>query len=285
MLKDVNLILLTIRLLLAFLFFAIAFEKPIHQRALLVFLTTLYVSLSLLSYLHPTKARFLKRFLDALVLLPICFIAGDKILTLSLLVPALFYANRDTAVSLTLFWAGILLFLYTGGVSSLYYLPLLFALFLASLSPDLVESIRKERYYIRKLRASYRELSKDLSKLEKESREKDYLSFIIDKAVEDRSPEDFLLHIKEKFSLKRIAIVPKGEITHKEAIIDKENTALYVPVFFEKGCAYVIFYFNTPFELYDREIITALEKSAKLLNLYIVGFDDHVKKDSVRLAV
>ncbi len=285
MLRDLNLILLTVRLLIASVFFGIAFKKPVEQRALLVVLTTFYISLSLVSYLYPTKIRNVKRFIDLLILPFLVFTAGDSKAALSLFIPSIFYANRDTAISLILFWTGVFLFFYTGGMQVVIYLPLLLAFFLASLSPDLIDSIRKERHYLKKLRTSYRELSKDLSRFEKESREKEYLSFILERAIEDKSPEDYLLHIKEKFSLRRIAIIPKGEPASKEAIIDKENKAFYVPVFFEKGCAYVVFYFNSLFELYDKELTSTLEKSAKLLNLYIVGFDDNVKKDSVRLAV
>ncbi|SNZ13545.1 hypothetical protein [Hydrogenobacter hydrogenophilus] len=285
MLRDVNLVLLTVRLLIALMFIMSAFKKPTEQKAIIVFLTTVYVSLSILPFLYPTKTRNIKRFVDLIMLPPLAFFTHDIISTLSLLAPAVFYVNRLPAVSLFLFWACVLTLLLVGGLSSTLYIPLLFALFLSAVSPDLVDSIRKERHYIKKLRTSYRELSKNLSRFEKEAKEREYLSFLLDRAIEDKSPEEFLTHIKERFSLKKIAIIAKGDIQSKDALLDKESLALYVPVFFEKGSAYVVFYFNTLFELYDKELTNTLEKSAKLLNLYIVGFDDNVKKDTIKLAV
>jgi len=284
-LKDVNLILLTVRLLIALMFIISAFKKTTEQKAIIIFLATMYVSLSILPYLYPTKTRNIRKFIDLIMLPPLTFFTHDIISSLSLLAPAVFYVNRLPVISLSLFWAGIFTLLLVGGLYSSFYIPLLFALFLSAISPDLIDSIRKERHYIKKLRTFYRELSKDLSRLEKEAKEKEYLSFLLDRAIEDKSPEEFLTHIKERFSLKRITIIAKGDIQSKDPLLDRESLALYVPVFFEKGAAYVVFYFNTPFELYDKELKDTLEKSAKLLNLYIVGFDDNVKKDSVKLAV
>ncbi|MGB9874501.1 MAG: hypothetical protein ACPLRS_05995, partial [Hydrogenobacter sp.] len=189
-------ILLTVRLLIALMFITSAFKKPTEQKAIIVFLTTVYVSLSILPFLYPTKTRSIKRFADLIMLPPLAFFTHDIISTLSLLAPAVFYVNRLPAVSLFLFWACVLTLLLVGGLSSTLYIPLLFALFLSAVSPDLVDSIRKERHYIKKLRTSYRELSKDLSRLEKEAKEREYLSFLLDRAIEDKSPEEFLTHIK-----------------------------------------------------------------------------------------
>ncbi|MGC8852002.1 MAG: hypothetical protein ACP5P0_00165 [Hydrogenobacter sp.] len=285
MLKDINLILLTVRLLIALVFIASAFKKPIEQRAVIIFLTTIYTSLSILSFLYTARMKIIRKLVDFIMLPPIAFFTQDILSTFSLLAPAIFYVNRLPVISLFLFLACVITFLLVGGSTSVLHIPLLFALLLSALSPDFIDSIRKERHYIKKLRASYKELSKDISRIEKEAKEKEYLSFLLDRAIEDKSPEEFFTHIKERFSLRKIVIIAKGDIQSKDTLLDKENLAVYVPVFFEKGSAYVVFYLNTPFELYDKELINTLEKSAKLLNLYIVGFDDNVKKNTIKLAV
>ncbi len=285
MFRDVNIVLLTVRLLIALFFVLIAFGKPIGPKSTLLVLSTLYISLSILFYLHPSRGGKLKKFVDVIMLPALCLTSGDVRTVFSLYVPAVFYINRDIAVSLLLFWGSAVLLLYMGGISNAFYIPLLLALFLAPLSPDLTESLRKERYYIKKLRSSYRELTRYIPTLEREKKEKEDLSFILESAFKDTSPEEYLKHIKERFSLKKIAIVPKKEISHRESIVDTANSALYVPLFFEKGCAYVVFYMENPFEVHDKDKMRSLEKSAKLLNLYIVGFDDNVKKDTKRLAV
>ncbi|MFN3814173.1 MAG: hypothetical protein ACK4SM_06085 [Aquificaceae bacterium] len=285
MLRDINLVLLTVRLLIALFFILIAFGKPIGTKSSLLVLSTLYISFSMFFYLHPAKGGKVKKFIDVIILPVLCLTSGEVRTVFSLYVPAVFYINRDTVVSLLLFWASTALLLYMGGISDALYIPLLLALFLAPLSPDLVESLRKERYYIKKLRSSYRELTRYIPTLEREKKEKEDLLFILESALKDTSPEEYLKHVKERFSLKKIALVPKKEISHKDSIVDTANSALYVPLFFEKGCAYVVFYMESPFEVYDKDKVRSLEKSAKLLNLYIVGFDDSVKKDTERLAV
>ena len=254
-----------------------------YRKAFVFLFLTLYVSTAILNYLYPGKLGWFSRFIDLILIPPVLFSQNPNAV-LALLPLMVYHTNRDFLLSLVLLWFSTGIYIYHAGMYGLKLLPFFFGLFIASLVPDLNYVLNKERKYVKRLRKSYWEMSKDLANLEKERVEKSYMEFLF-KSIEESTLEDYLKRIKEKFSLERIAIVPKSGPIPREPLLSKEEKALYVPVYFDKGHGYVIFYMHSPFQLYDKALVSSLEKSAKLLNLYIEGFDESTKKDVVAIAV
>jgi len=56
-----------------------------------------------------------------------------------------------------------------------------------------------------------------------------------------------------------------------------------MPVGLEEGSALVVFYLNHPAELMDAELKENLSKCARMLRLYIAGFES--KEQAVKIAV
>ncbi len=274
---------LLIRLFLALYVAFYSFSLPSYQRALVILFTTLYLSLSILNYMSPGKLGRLGRFVD-LTLIPSVVLSQSSGMAFVLLPLVVYYANRDLLLCFIFLWSSIAIHTYHTGSHGLLMLPVFFGVFLASVIPDINYTLRKERYYVKKLRSSYSSLSKDLARLEVNAVEKSNMDFLFE-AIQEQTLEGYLTKIKEKFEVSKIAIVQKSGPPQKESLINREETSLYVPIAFHNGWGYVVFYFPNPFMLNDRVLLSTLEKSAKLINLYVEGFDEGSKKDAVKLAV
>lgn len=274
---------LLIRLLLSLYVAFYAFSLEPYIKAFSLFFLAIYFTLSVINFLYPGKLVRLGNFID-LFFIPAIAVAGNSEASFALLPLMIYYANRNVIMSLVFLWSYVLIYLYYSGWAGLKLLPLLFVFLLASFNVDLSYTLKKERHYIKKLRNAFLQLTKDVAYMEKSIARNSDLDFLFH-AINEPTVEGYLERIKQRFSIEKIAIIAKSGEISKEPIISREDKALYVPVKFSVGQGYVIFYVSNVFRFYDKDFVDTLEKAAKLLNLYIEGFDENIKGDTVRLAI
>jgi hypothetical protein len=101
--------------------------------------------------------------------------------------------------------------------------------------------------------------------------------------LDSNGPEEYLKGVKEMFKLKAINVFPLKDGSVKECLIDESSLTISVPVGLEEGSALVVFYLNHPAELMDTELKENLSRCAKMLKLYITGFES--KEQAVKIAV
>ncbi len=272
-----------IRLFLSLYIAFYAFSLESYAKAFSLSFLALYFTLSAFHFLYPGKLKRFASFVDIL-LVPAVAVSGDEKATFALIPLMVYYTNRNIFMALVFLWSHVFIYLYYAGMEGIKLLPLSLVFFLASLDLDLSYTLKKERNYIRKLRNSFFQLTKDLAQVEKDRIKNSNLDFLFH-AIDEPTVEGYLKKIKEEFSIERIIIVAKSGPLPKESLINREEKALYVPVRFSTGQGYVVFYVSSLFRLYDKTLVDTLEKSAKLLNLYIEGFSENTQGDSIKLAV
>ncbi|MFN4320175.1 MAG: hypothetical protein ACK4FY_06905 [Aquificaceae bacterium] len=275
MLRDIALISLVLRVLVFIYFIAISVEKPYNQKALIIIPSVVYLLLSMYNFLYPGRLKIFKNYGDLLFVPVLAFLSGQKESFLALLPFISLNTSRKVFQGMLFLWLSFAFAFYHYGKLAFALLPILMSVYVASLHPDLVEAIRKERFYIKNLRRSYSKMASDYGKLEKELLDLRTSALLLDKLQNSPSLVDYLRAIKEEFNVKSISITPLYGSSSKE--IDPSTCSFHVPVKLEKGEAKVSFYLNNPLELYDKQLLENLEKAGKLINLYIEGFEENSK--------
>jgi len=271
-LRDIGLIFLVLRVLLFAFFLALSIGKSPSQQALIVVPSALYLILGIFVFLYPGRLRLFKNYGDLVFLSSLILLAGHKEAIISLTVPIALYTSRNTFMGMLFLWLFVGFSFYYYGIWGLVLLPVSLALFMASLHPDLVEALRKERFYIRNLRKSYSKLTGEYARLEKRSQNADGL--LLDLLVQSKDIYEYLRNVKDAFELKMVSITPSKGDYMKEPVVDMDSQRYCVPVRLERGEVNVYFYVNSPMQLYDKELIKTLERAGKLINLYIEGLEE-----------
>ncbi|MCS6957158.1 MAG: hypothetical protein RMK75_01690 [Aquificaceae bacterium] len=273
MFRDVSLIFLGYRVLTFAFFLALSLGKPITEQALLVVPSVLYLLLSIYLFLYPGRLRLFKNYGDLLFIPALVLLSGQKEAIFSLMAPMALYTSRRVFNGMLFLWLSVGFGFYYYGKIGLVLLPLFTAIFLASLHPDLVEALRKERFYVRSLRKSYSKLASEYARLEKEMENLKTVSALLSILHQSQTLEDYLRALKEEFNLKSISITPLTEGSYEKVVLDRTNCTLQMPIKLERGNALITFYLNNPLELYDEKLTKNLERAGKLINLYLEGFE------------
>ncbi len=274
MLRDIGLIFLVIRVLLVAFFLALSIGKTPTQQALVVIPSVIYLSLTIYVFFYPGRLRLFKNYGDLVFLTLLALLSDQKESMLALLVPIALYTSRNVFKGMLFLWLLVGFGSYYYGAWGFVLVPAFFALFMASLHPDLVEALKKERFYIKSLRSSYSKLTGEYARLERSLQSAVRREELLDEALQSKDLYEYLRNIKGRFDLKGISIVPLKGVNLKEPVVDKGNQYFCVPVKLERGEVKVCFYMNNHIQLYDRELLKTLEKVGKLINLYIEGFEE-----------
>ncbi len=272
MLRDIGLIFLAFRVLLFAFFLGLSIDKSPWEKAVVIIPATVYLSLSIYNFLYPGKLRLFKNYGDLFFLPLLVFLSGHKEALLALTAPIAIYTSRNALRGILFLWFFVGLAFYYYGVWGFVLLPVSFALFMASLHPDLVEALRKERFYIRNLRKSYSKLTGEYARLEKRSQNADGL--LLDLLVQSKDIYEYLRNVKDAFELKMVSITPSKGDYMKEPVVDMDSQRYCVPVRLERGEVNVCFHVNNPMQLYDKGLLKTLERAGKLINLYIEGLEE-----------
>jgi hypothetical protein len=277
--------LITLSRFLLFLFFALhslLYLQGYTQKAVMVVLSSLYLSTALVNYFYSFKLRRLNDYIDFLFLLPLAFLSGEPLAMFALLVPSLFSFPKNLAPLFISVFSATALGVYNFGLKGLLVFPLTLALGLSPSSAELFRSLQRDRRYFLELRRAYRSLQRELSAFEREKRQKETVLKLLE-LLDSKGPAEYLSSVKEMFQLKAIKVLSLKESSVKECLIDKSTLTISVPVSLEEGNALVIFYLNHPAELMDVELKENLSRCAKMLSLYIAGFEG--REQAVKIAV
>ncbi|WPM31360.1 hypothetical protein IAE16_05935 [Hydrogenobacter sp. T-2] len=274
MLRDIGLIFLAFRVLLFAFFLGLSIDKSPWEQAIIIIPAGVYLSLGIHMFLYPGKLKLFKSYGD-LVFLPLLTLLSDhKEAILALTAPIALYTSRNVFRGMLFLWLFIGLGFYYYGVWGFVLLPVSLTLFMASLHPDLVEALRKERLYVRNLRKSYSKLTSEYARLEKGSQNAFREGLLLDQLIQSKDIYEYLRNLKETYELKMVSITPsKGEFM-KKPVVDVDNQRFCVPVRLERGEVNVCFYVNSPMQFYDKELMKTLERAGKLINLYIEGLEE-----------
>ena len=265
-----------------FILHALLYLPGYTQKAVLVVISSLYLSTALVNYFYSFKLRRLNDYIDFVFLLPLAFFSGEPLAIFSLLVPSLFSFPKNLVPFFISVLSATALGIYNFGLKGLLVFPLTLALGLSPSSVELLRSLQKDRRYFLELRRAYRSIQGELSALEREKRHKETLLKLLE-LLDSKGPEEYLSGVKEMFQLKAIKVFSLKDSYVKECLIDKDSLTISVPVGLEEGSALVVFYLNHPAELMDAELKENLSKCARMLRLYIAGFES--KEQAVKIAV
>lgn len=277
--------LITFLRFLLFLFFtlhALLYLPGYIQKAVLVVISSLYLSTALVNYFYSFKLRRLNDYIDFVFLLPLAFFSGEPLAIFSLLVPSLFSFPKNLVPLFISVLSATALGVYNFGLKGLLVFPLTLALGISPSSVELLRSLQRDRGYFGELRRAYRSLQRELSDLEREKRQKETLLKLLE-LLDSKGPEEYLSGVKEMFQLKAIRVFSLKNSSAKECLIDESSLTISVPVGLEEDNALVVFYLNHPAELMDAELKENLSRCAKMLSFYITGFEG--KEQAVKIAV
>ncbi len=271
-------IFLGVRFLVSLYFLLISLSMDSPTKSSIVILTSLYFTFSLLAYIKPDRTKMINKFVDIAFVPPIVFLSSQPRTIFSLVPLIVMHTNRNLLSAGLLLISGIFLSAYMLPKEPVWLFSMLILLVASPISamiPDFLNVIKKERDSVKNLRRSYRKLLQDFSKWERDRKELEILRFLIDRSTESQDVEDFLKGVKERFHVKRIHVIPKREVEDYSPLMDREKGLLSVPVKLEEGNAVIIFEMESPFQLNDDLLVSALERAGRMVNLYIAGFSDN----------
>ncbi len=275
--KMIKEVFLGVRFLVSLYFLLISFSLEPQPRSFLVISTALYFSLSLLAYLKFEKVRVINKLLDLPFLPVLVYLSGHPSSVHTFIPLIVVHTPRSPWVATFLLAEGIAISTYlfiTDPLTLFSSLILLISAPISGMIPDFISTIRKDRDSMKRLRSSYRKFLQDFARWERDRREMESLRFLLDTSTSSGDFGEFLEKVKEHFKLKSIRITPKRNIDDFSVLKDKDKGLLVVPVKLEEGYAVVIFELESPFQLNDDVLVSMLEKSGRMISLFIAGFEE-----------
>ncbi len=270
-------VLLAVRLTSSIYFFILSFGVDQKERGVFMALIAVYFSLSAITYFSDGRFREAGKFLDIPFLPFLIYLSGTSISVFALIPQIVLHTRRNAPVSIVLLAIGLMLtafYYHSNVIHMLSVMVLMVSSPVSALVPDLTALIKKEREEKENLRKSYKRLISDYGRWERDRRELEAVSFLIDTSTESPDVRDFLKRVKERFGIKRVHILPKREIGSEDSYMDRERGLLSVPVRLEEGGAVVIFEMEEAVQLNDDLVVSTLKKAGRMINLYIQGFTD-----------
>ncbi len=268
---------LGVRFLISLYFALLSFTVDQSERGLFMALTAVYFSLSAVTYFRWESVKILNSSVDLPFVPILSYLSGSPASLFSLLPLITLHTPRNPLSAALLVALGILLtvnYFSTQPIELFSVLILIVSAPVASLIPDFLQKLKKERETTESIKRSYRTLMKDYARWERDRKELGDLLYLFESCTRHARVEDFLRTIKERYSVKRIHILPKKQQEGTSPYMDRERGILSVPVKLEDGNAVVIFEMENPFQLNDDLTVRSLERAGKMVSLYIEGFTD-----------
>ncbi len=268
---------LGVRFLISLYFALLSFTVDQSERGLFMALTAVYFSLSAVTYFRWESVKILNSSVDLPFVPILSYLSGSPASLFSLLPLITLHTPRNPLSAALLVALGILLtvnYFSTQPIELFSVLILIVSAPVASLIPDFLQKLKKERETTESIKRSYRTLMKDYARWERDRKELGDLLYLFESCTQHARVEDFLRTIKERYSVKRIHILPKKQQEGTSPYMDRERGILSVPVKLEDGNAVVIFEMENPFQLNDDLTVRSLERAGRMVSLYIEGFTD-----------
>lgn len=280
-------ILFAVRLAVILFFVLFSLNLPTEDKASLLVLSAVYLSLTLYSFLFSLPSKPVNRFIDV-IFVPIMILITRSQIALYTLIPfVIIFTPRYYPSSIILTIGGFILSIYIHLPNILNILPdmfILIASFIASSSPDFIEKMRKELKSINALKKTADRLSQEYAKWEITKRELANTDTLINLSIKHANLKGFFKELIEKFDISSVSIVP----TKEDKLIvkkDEENKTYTVPVKLYKGNALVIFEMKHKYQLWDQGLLNTLDRAANMLNIYIEGFPEDAIYRNIKINV
>ncbi|GEM_PF-603800 len=266
-----------VRFLISLYFVLLSFTVDQSERGVFMSIIAVYFSLSAIIYFKNERLVLPNKFIDTLFTPLLSFLSENPYSIFSLLPIIVLHTPRSYASSLSLTTLGILLGIRNFSDQPIELFSVLILMVTAPVSaliPDFISAVKREREVSENIKRSYKRLMKDYGRWERDRKELGDLLFLFDSCTTTPRVEDFLKKVKERYSVRRIHILPKRELESEATYMDRERGILSVPVRLEDGNAVVMFELNSPFQLNDDLLVRSLERAGKMVSLYIEGFTD-----------
>ncbi|GAB6078436.1 hypothetical protein [Hydrogenobaculum acidophilum] len=261
----------TSRLLVSLGAIAAAFFVPsFHVRAIIITLTFIYFSLALLSYNKLKLGHYINKYLDIFYFAGYFYFASIYTYPLSLVSIALF-SPRQSKVSSLLTVEALAFDVYKAhqNIPFMFFLgSLQVGTLVASMCPDIVAALKKEHHKIANLRTAYKDMLKHISNWEKYQIQYQESKFVLEKALESKSLEQFLEAVKNRFDLIDISIEKIDNVLNYEVKRDNKGGFLHISLPKEGFSLIFSVEFSNPMDLYNDNLILTLEYTAGICSLY-----------------
>ncbi len=249
---------------------AAAFFVPsFHIRAIIISLTFIYFSFAILSYYKLKLGHYINKYLDIFYFAGFFSFANIYTYPLSLVSIALF-SPRQSKVSFLLTAESLAFDIYKAHQNIPFMLflgSLQIGALVASMCPDILATLKKEHKKIANLRIAYKDMLKHLSNWEKDQIQHQASKFVLEKALESNSLEQFLEAVKNRFDLIDITVERVDSALPYEVKKSKEG---FIQITLPKEDFSLVFNaeFSNPIDLYNESLILTLEYVAGMCSLY-----------------
>ena len=256
------------------------FVPSFHVRAIIISLTFLYFSLAVLSYHRLKLSHYVNKYLDIFYFAGFFTFANVYTYPLSLVSVGLF-SPRQSKVSIGLTLESLAFDIYKIHQNipyMLFLMSLQVGALVASMCPDIISALKKEHKKITNLRIAYKDMLKHLDMWEKDQIRHQEAKFILEKALETKTLEEFVESVKNRFDLSAFEIKRVENVLPYE--LKKDNRSGLLQITLPKDGFSVIAYaeFANPMDLYNENLILAIEYMAGVCSLYYM---DRFEKDTL----
>lgn len=254
---------------------AIASAFAIHSinvRAIIISITFLYFSLALLSYYKLQLGHYLNKYLDIVYFFGFFYFSNIYFYPLSLISVALL-SPRQNKLSLALTLESLAFDIYKTQQNipfMAFLISLQLGTFIASVCPDIVSALKKERHKILNLRVAYKDMLKHLGAWELNQRRHQNTAFVLEKAIESPNFEEFLKAINQKFDVD-ISINKVDSVLPQEIKKDFKSRKVIISMPKEDFSLVCSIEFANPTDLYNENLILTLEYICGICSLYYMA--------------
>ena len=276
------------RLAVALFFIVFSLTLPWDQKASILVLSAVYISLSIYAFLFSTPNKPLNKFLDIPFILSAVFVGNNPLLIYSVIPYIVLFTPRYYPSSLIMVIVGFIASAFVHGTSFLNIILdmiIITATFIASTSPDFLEHVKKELRSINILKRTLNNLSKEYAEWEVTDRKLKATEALLDLSVKHPNLRGFLKDVIETFDIVSVSIVPTSSRENLIVKKNEEEKTYTVPVALEKGNALVVFTLKHKYQLMDKSLLSTLERVANMINIYIEGFPEDAVYKNIKINV
>ncbi len=274
---------ITSRLLVSMGAVASAFYvNSLHIRAIIISFTFLYFSLALLSYYKLKLGHYINKYLDVIYFAGFFSFANPYTYPLST-VSVTLLSPRQARSSFVLTLESLVFDIYKvhQDIPFMIFLgSLQIGILTASMCPDIISALKKERHKIVNLRIAYKDMLRHLDSWEKSQRQSADIKFLLQKALETKDLEGLLESIKERLDINDIKIMKVDKNLPYDIKRDYKNGNLYITIPKEGFSLTAEIELLNPIDLYNGNLILTLEYLLGICSFYYM---DEAKEKTLSL--
>lgn len=252
---------------------ASAFIIPsLSIRAIIITLTFLYFSFALLSYYKLKLGHYINKYLDLFYFSGFFYFSNPYFYPLSLISVSLLSPRQiKTSYAISALYIAFSIYKTHTNLPLLVFLTSLqMGVLVASMCPDIISALKKERHQISNLRIAYKDMLKHVGDWELNQRQHQNHTFILEKALTSANMYEFLESINQKFDV-NISISKADNTLQKDVVKDYRNGILFITLPKENFSLLCKIEFSNPIDLYNENLIYTLEYACGVCSLYYMA--------------